>query len=80
MAKYAVTFQIKYNDPDTVHSVYPDINGNNFMVFEANDMEEARILAYQKLNNDWAFMYPYDEDFFVKTKKYHWVEYVPQED
>ncbi len=77
MALFAVTFGQKYNYED--HPILPGITGNNYITIEAENESEARLLAYQQLGSNWAFIYSLNGDFYDQIRKYDLVEYDPLE-
>lgn len=66
--RYAVTFGQRYNhDP---HPFLPGATGLSFMVVFAESEMDARIALGETIDNTYAFIYEFDEDFERQIQEY----------
>lgn len=77
MTTYAITFGVKYNDRQIVHPVDKFITGQHFVTVDADEggEYEARLRVVNAFGGDWAFIYPFDEDFERQIRWYKLEDY-----
>jgi hypothetical protein len=67
---HAVTFGQKYQDEDEQHPVVPGVTEKSFLIIDAHEKDEARKVARDALNNDYAILYPIDEDWLRQMEQF----------
>lgn len=85
MKQIAITFGLKYNDPETNHWFDPRITGHTYMVFSGCNWNEARAKANKLLAKpgercpDFAFDYDLNDFLAEQVEKYDYVRFIPDE-
>jgi hypothetical protein len=64
MKEFAITFGFQYDREP--HPFFSLAHPQGFIVIEADDEEDARMMAYAHLGSAWAFIYETDSPVWVE--------------